>query len=87
MGDVNGYTPLHIAAQNGCNEMVKLLIDSGASLTAKTEVDSKGRGARTPAGMAKFGGQDSTLKILEDAADQEDIVTKKMAKRILQLKD
>ena len=65
--DVNGYTPLHVASQRGANEMVKLLIDSGASLTAKTAIDSKGRGNRTAAGMAKFGGHSSTLKIIESA--------------------
>ncbi len=27
IADVNGYTPLHCAAQRGCNDMVKLLID------------------------------------------------------------
>ena len=83
--DVNGYTPLHIAAQRGCDEMVKLLIDSGASLTAKTGIDSKGRGARTPAGMAVFGAQNSTVKILEDAmaADHGDVVTKTMARRVV----
>ena len=65
--DVNGYTPLHVASQRGANEIVKLLIDSGASLTAKTAIDSKGRGNRTAAGMAKFGGHSSTLKIIESA--------------------
>lgn len=65
--DVNGYTALHIAAQRGCNDMVRLLIDSGASLTAKTYIDSKGRGGRTPAGMAKFGGQETTMSIIEEA--------------------
>ena len=69
--DVNGYTPLHIAAQRGCDEMVKLLIGSGASLTAKTGTDSKGRGARTPLGMAQFGGHDSTIKLIEDASNSE----------------
>ena len=59
--------------------------DSGASLTARTGVDSKGRGARTPAGMAKFGGHDSTQNLLEDAAaGGDEIVTKTMAKKILE---
>ena len=69
--DVNGYTPLHIAAQRGCDEMVKLLIGSGASLTAKTGTDSRGRGARTPLGMAQFGGHDSTIKLIEEAGRKD----------------
>ncbi|KAL7548147.1 hypothetical protein ACHAWF_011451 [Thalassiosira exigua] len=82
--DVNGYTPLHIAAQRGCDELVELLIDSGASLTAKTGVDKKGRGARTPLGMAKFGCNDRTIEIIEQAmAKGEQVVTKKMARELL----
>lgn len=86
--DVNGYTPLHIAAQRGCNEMVKMLINSGASLTAKTGIDSKGRGARTVAGMAKFGGHDTTLKIIEGAQASEHDggkATNKMARELLEI--
>lgn len=71
--DISGYTPLHIAAQRGCNDMVKLLIDNGASLTAKTDFDSKGRGNRTAAGMAKFGNQASTLEIIEDAMNKGEL--------------
>lgn len=82
--DVNGYTALHIAAQRGCNDMVKLLIDSGASLKVKTDVDSKGRGGRTPAGMAAFAGQETTRELLDEAAAAidrgENVVTKKMAR-------
>lgn len=64
--DVNGYTPLHIAAERGCIEMVKLLVDSGCRLTIKTIIDHKGRGGRTVAGMAKFAGRIKTLKVIED---------------------
>jgi len=71
--DISGYTPLHIAAQRGCDDMVKLLIDKGASLTAKTDIDSKGRGNRTAAGMAKFGNHASTLKIIEDAMNNGEL--------------
>ncbi|KAL7137633.1 hypothetical protein ABFS83_10G106600 [Erythranthe nasuta] len=34
--NVNGETALHTAARNGCNEAVKMLIDSGANLDART---------------------------------------------------
>jgi len=71
--DISGYTPLHVAAQRGCDDMVKLLIDKGASLTAKTDIDSKGRGNRTAAGMAKFGNHASTLKIIEDAMNNGEL--------------
>lgn len=66
--------------------MVKMLINSGASLTVKTGIDSKGRGARTPAKMAVFGGKDSTAKIIEGAVANEGekrIVTNKMARDLL----
>merc|ERR1712029_287184 len=84
--DVNGYTPLHIAAQRGGNVMVRLLINSGFSLSAKTGKDSKGRGGRTPVGMALFGGHDGTKKILQEAMSAgEDAVTKMMAKSCARL--
>ena len=65
--DVNKFTALHISCQRGCDDMVKLLISSGASLTAQTAVDTKGRGGRTPFGTAAFAGHESTRKILERA--------------------
>ncbi|KAL3802834.1 hypothetical protein HJC23_007611 [Cyclotella cryptica] len=81
--DINSYTPLHIAGQRGCYEMVKLLIDSGASLTAKTRMDSKGQGGRTPEGMAKFGRHDATADIIKQMAKViergEAVVMKKKA--------
>jgi len=33
--DNNGYTPLHIAALNGCYDIIKILIESGADKNAK----------------------------------------------------
>lgn len=87
--DVNGYTPLHLAAQRGSNEMVKLLIDSGSSLTIKTGVDSKGRGGRTPEMNAQFGGFESTAAMIREYADAldrgEDVATKKMALQLLEM--
>ena len=62
IADVNGYTALHVAAQRGCNDMVKLLIENGASLTVKT-----GRG-RNPEAMAKFGGHESTAEMIRQIA-------------------
>lgn len=67
--DVNGYTALHIACQRGCNAMVELLIDSGASLSIKTGIDSKGRGDRTPEAMARFGGNDETVQLIKELSE------------------
>jgi len=84
--DENGYTPLHVASQRGCNEMVKLLIDSGASLKKKTYIDSKGRGGRTPKGMAIFGESETTRDMIEKAMDAIDcgerVATRRMAKEL-----
>ena len=62
--DQNGFTPLHVAAQRGCDEMVTLLIDSGADLSIRTSIDSKGRGGRTAFGMAKFAGKGKTCELI-----------------------
>jgi len=64
--DVNGCTPLHIAAQRGCNKLVQMLVDRGSSLRARTSVDSKGRGGRTAKEMAIFAGHESTAQLLGD---------------------
>ena len=79
--------PLVLIAQRGCNDMVKMLINSGASLTAKTAVDEKGRGGRTPAAMAEFGCQPSTAKVIQDAmVNQDDTKAEKneIARKIIQ---
>ena len=55
---------MHIASERGCVNMVKLLVDSGASLVIKTKVDYKGRGGRTAAQMAKFGAQVKCYNLL-----------------------
>ena len=83
--DKNGHSPLHIASQRGCTQLVKLLIDSGASLTLKTLLDSRGRGERNAANMAKFGGMNDTHQMISQMEemkqrDESIIVTMKMAK-------
>jgi hypothetical protein len=80
--DSNGHTALHIAAQRGCIELVKLLVDSGASLSLKTAIDYKGRGDRNAADCAKFGGMEETKELLLQMKENDAslIVTKKMAK-------
>lgn len=62
--DHNGYTALHVAASRGCNDLVKLLVDSGANLFICTAIDLKGRGGRTASGMAKFAGKTNTYELL-----------------------
>ncbi len=70
--DENGYTPLHIAAQRGHDEMVKLLVDSGADVSIRTTVDLKGRGGRTARGMAGVAGKTQTCNLLEDIEGNRD---------------
>ena len=58
----DGRTPLLIAAgQNGCNEIVKLLLDRGASLTAKSPSIV---GYSTPLSEAARVGDESLLRML-----------------------
>ncbi len=84
--DANGHSALHICSQRGCMKLVKLLVDSGASMTIKTTVDTKGRGGRTPAEMATFGGMMKTAELLKDLSnwDKGNICTGQMAKALAQ---
>lgn len=66
VADSNGYTPLHIASQRGANHIVTLLLSNDANTKAKTNVDSRGRGGRTPSEMAVFTGNLHTQKLIED---------------------
>ena len=70
--DEKGYTALHVAAQRGHDDMVKLLVDSGADTSARTNVDIKGRGGRTAHEMAKFAGKAQTCELLEDIETKKD---------------
>ena len=83
--DANGHSALHIASQRGCIELVKVLVDSGASLSLQTTIDYKGRGGRNAAQMAKFAGMTKTYELLNqlDEMKKDDIyavVTKRMCK-------
>jgi|AntRauTorckE5430_2_1112549.scaffolds.fasta_scaffold00276_15 ankyrin repeat protein len=83
--DMNGHSPLHIASQRGCTQLVKLLVDSGASLTLRTSLDSKGRGHRTAADMASISEMMETHELILQLEqmkqrDESIIVTMKMAK-------
>ncbi len=71
--DNNGFTPLHISAQRGNDDMVKLLVDSGADIAIRTTIDSKGRGGRTAHDMAIFAGKEKTCKLLEQIEQQKDL--------------
>jgi ankyrin repeat protein len=64
--DHNGQTSLHIASQRGCNEMVKLLVDSGADISIRTSIDAKGRGGRNAKDVAQFAGMTDTYNLLND---------------------
>lgn len=79
--DKHGYTALHIASERGCTQMVQLLVDSGASLTIKTNLDSKGRGGRSSVEMAKFGSQHQCTLLLQklEQIDPALIATRSLA--------
>ncbi len=82
--DSNGFSAIHIAAQRGCIELVKLLVDSGASLSLKTAVDHRGRGGRNAAACADFAGMNETKELLIQMKEMKEddislIVTKQLA--------
>lgn len=56
----NAYTPLHVAASRGNNELVRFLVESGARVGAKMD-DGK-----TPADLASDRGHVETAKLLRE---------------------
>lgn len=62
----NGWTPLHMAAVRGYVEKARLLIQAGADVNRRKEIDA----SETPLMEAAFTGQPSTLLLLlEHGAD------------------
>ena len=53
------YTPLHIAASRGNEELVRFLVESGARIDAKMD------GGKTPADLARDRGHPETAKLLD----------------------
>jgi ankyrin repeat protein len=58
VAQAGGWTPLHQAAAHGREEIVKLLVDHGASLTTKSE------DGRTPLQMAQAKGHTALEALL-----------------------
>ena len=56
----NGWTPLHMAAARGHVEKCRLLIDAGANVNRRKEIDA----SETPLMEAAFCGQPETTKLL-----------------------
>jgi ankyrin repeat protein len=63
LGDVDGYTPLHFAAQGYHEDVARHLIDHGAT------VDAQNRFGNTPLWVALFNsrGRPEVIKLLRDA--------------------
>ena len=63
--DIHGHSPLHVAAQRGCDALVVHLVCVGnGDLTLRSGVDPKGRGGRTARQMAEFGDQERTAELI-----------------------
>ncbi len=58
----NGWTPLHMAAARGQVEKARLLIDAGADVNRRKQID----GSDTPLMEAAFTGQPATVSLLLD---------------------
>jgi ankyrin repeat protein len=70
LGDRNGWTPLHFAAQNYDEDIARLLLDSGAS------VDLKDSNGNTPLSTAVFNsrGRGELMRLLRERG--ADVYTK-----------
>lgn len=64
-----GFTPLHLAAENACLEMVKLLLDNGAS------IDTRSSSKTTPFYRAARGGSIEVLRLLHEKGSEVDAKT------------
>ena len=65
--DKVGQTPLSWAAANGCEAVVKLLLESGT-----VEVGSRGDIGRTPLLYAAEGGHETVVKLLLETGKADD---------------
>jgi len=59
---INGWTPLHLAAARGHAEKTRRLIDAGANVNQRTEIDAN----ETPLMEAAFAGKPATVQLLLD---------------------
>ena len=63
--DIHGHSPLHVAAQRGCDALVVHLVCVGnGDITLRSSIDAKGRGGRTARQMAEFGDQVRTAELI-----------------------
>ncbi|CAG1016671.1 hypothetical protein ANAEL_05757 [Anaerolineales bacterium] len=69
--DINGFTPLHIAAQNGDTEMLRALLFNGADMSIRT------RKEKLAIDLAMEAGQNAAVKLLKEG------ITRRFRPRIM----